>query len=87
MIQINYIGFYIFLKICLIICCTVIVGVFILWFFQRRLIYNPNVADSFSRSPAANISGLRNPKELQMKFEDITLQTSDGLTLHGWHIR
>jgi uncharacterized protein len=42
---------------------------------ERRFVYHPD--RTLTTTPAA----------LGLRYEDLTLQTSDGVRLHGWHVR
>lgn len=55
--------------------CFVIAVVYLL---QGRLIYYPNV-------PGREISAT--PSDLRMDYEDVNIEASDGVSLHGWFIR
>ena len=50
----------------------------VVYLLQGRLIYYPNL-------PERELSG--SPDDLRMEYEDVTIETSDGLSLHGWFIR
>jgi len=46
----------------------------LLYFFQSKFVYHP-------------LAEIRNtPTDYGMKFEDVQLTTSDGLSLHGWYV-
>lgn len=50
----------------------------VVYLLQGRFIYYPNV-------PERELSGT--PSDLRMDYEDVTIETSDGVSLHGWFIR
>ncbi len=50
----------------------------VVYLLQGRLIYYPNV-------PGRELSAT--PADLRMEYEDVTLETSDGVSLHGWFVR
>lgn len=48
-----------------------------LFFFQDRMVFLPNM-------PGRTLTAT--PKDAGFDFEDVTLETSDGLKLHGWYV-
>jgi alpha-beta hydrolase superfamily lysophospholipase len=48
----------------------------LVYFFQARMVFYPEVERDVSVTPAS----------VKMPFEDLHLQTSDGIRLHGWYI-
>ena len=62
---------------------TLGVGVALLYKFQDRLLYFPQIPN---RVPETNPVGLRNPGEANLKYEDVNITTPDGLKLHGWFV-
>ncbi len=50
----------------------------VVYLLQGRLIYYPNV-------PGRELSAT--PSDLRMEYEDVTIETSDGVSLHGWYVR
>lgn len=49
----------------------------LLYVFQSRLIYFPNVAAAHSEA---------RPTDIGLRYENVTFRTSDGLELHGWFV-
>lgn len=62
---------------------TLAVGVGLVYKFQDRLLYFPQIP---TRLPKDNPVGLRRPDEASLKYEDVNITTPDGLKLHGWFI-
>eukprot|EP00622_Pseudochattonella_farcimen_P004977 FR740504.1.p1 GENE.FR740504.1~~FR740504.1.p1 ORF type:complete len:336 (+),score=74.62 FR740504.1:91-1098(+) len=54
--------------------------------FQENILYMP-VIQGFT-TPASNPTGYRSPgeKEYRMDFEDVYVQSKDGLKIHGWFL-
>ena len=50
----------------------------IVYLLQGRLIYYPNV-------PERELTAT--PSEMRMDYEDVSIETSDGVSLHGWFVR
>ena len=48
----------------------------LVYLFQERLVYFPEMGREFSATPAA----------MRLAFEDVHLHTTDGETLHGWWV-
>ena len=59
---------------------------YVLWAYQESLLYQPKVFPQYTR-PQDNPPGYRSPSEQGMPFEDVYMDTSDGLRLHAWWIR
>jgi fermentation-respiration switch protein FrsA (DUF1100 family) len=57
-----------------------------LYFGQDLLIYQNNLDYAYEEYPEENQEGKRNPQEKNMSYEDITVNTEDGLKLSGWFI-
>ncbi len=55
-----------------------------LWYVQDKLIYQPN---AFGRYPKENPSGWRNPSEMGLQYEDVSIKTVDGIELRGWFVK
>mmetsp|Transcript_98256 Transcript_98256/g.204931 ORF Transcript_98256/g.204931 Transcript_98256/m.204931 type:complete len:388 (-) Transcript_98256:118-1281(-) len=66
-----------------------LVGIMILLFVgsivmrQESMLYVPCVMPGM-QIPSDNPEGYRSPADHGLKFEDVDLQTSDGLMIHGW---
>jgi len=56
-------------------------GGFLLWLLQDKLIYFPNFPDKL---PSNNPYGYRSPDEQGFEYDDVKIQTPDGVKLHGW---
>ena len=54
---------------------------------KDRVLYSPNFPDGDARFLYKNPEGYRNPGERNFAYEDVYLDTDDGLVLHGWHIK
>ena len=63
---------------------TVFAGLFLLYKFQNKIIYYPNIPNKL---PSANEIGFRHPGEANLPYEDVHVTTPDGLKLHGWFIK
>lgn len=50
---------------------------------QESMLYVPCVAPGMQR-PRDNPEGMRSPSDRGMEFEDVNLETSDGVKIHGW---
>jgi pimeloyl-ACP methyl ester carboxylesterase len=48
----------------------------LLYFFQSRLVFYPETDRAFAATPG----------QIGLPFEDLQLETSDGISLHGWFI-
>ena len=59
---------------------------YVLWAYQESLLYQPRVFPQYTR-PEDNPPGYRNPSEQGMPYEDVYMDTPDGLRLHAWWIR
>ena len=59
---------------------------YVLWAYQESLLYQPKVFPQFTR-PEDNPPGYRNPSEQGMPYEDVYMDTPDGVRLHAWWIR
>lgn len=55
-----------------------------LFFFQNKMIYLP---DHPYKLPSMNPRGYRLPSEMDLQFEDVYIDTKDGVKLHGWLIK
>jgi acetyl esterase/lipase len=62
--------------------------VFALWYLQGRLLYMPaaGAADDEKRGAAHNEEGFRSPGDYNLPFDDVKLQTRDGVALHAWFL-
>lgn len=58
-----------------------------LYFFQDKLIYQPNPMALNLPTPAHNPPKYKNPSERGMQYEDIYLTTCDGVRIHCWFIK
>ena len=59
---------------------------YVLWAYQESLLYQPRVFPQYTR-PQDNPPGYRNPAEQSMPYEDVYMDTPDGIRLHAWWIR
>lgn len=50
---------------------------------QESMLYVPCVMAGMLR-PSSNPEGLRSPADRGLEFEDVYLETADGLRIHGW---
>ncbi|EGR29902.1 pyruvate kinase, putative [Ichthyophthirius multifiliis] len=71
-----------------------------LYYFQNNILYLPgfqnypntsyiqkiyfSVIQGLPKSQDENPEGSRNPKDVNIDYEDINIQASDGIKLHGW---
>lgn len=65
----------------------------LIYFKQNNLLYMPGMHLYYSievpglpLSPADNPRGYRHPSNHRLNSLDISLNTSDGITIKGWHI-
>ena len=65
------------LKLLLVIAAGYLLVVAAVYVMQPRLLYLPNLP---SRALGAT------PRDLGLDYEDVRLQTEDGVSLHGWHV-
>jgi fermentation-respiration switch protein FrsA (DUF1100 family) len=73
------------------VCKTAMVGLILLlvilvalYFFQNKMIYMP---DQPYRYPNMNPQGYRDPSELSLDYEEVKINTSDNIKLHGWFVK
>ena len=59
---------------------------YVLWAYQESLLYQPKVFPQYSR-PQDNPPGYRHPGEHGMPYEDVWMDTEDGVKLHAWWVR
>ena len=59
---------------------------YVLWAYQESLLYQPKVFPQYTR-PQDNPPGYRNPGEHGIPYEDVWLDTEDGVRLHAWWVR
>lgn len=52
---------------------------------QESMLYVPCVMPGM-QTPSDNPEGMRSPADRQMEFEDVFLETVDGLRIHGWFL-
>ena len=64
--------------------CSVAVG--LLYVFQDKLLYHP-VLPGMERSNRHNPRGMKSPREHGIAFEDLRIETEDGLKIHAWLMR
>ncbi|CAE7558906.1 WAV2 [Symbiodinium necroappetens] len=71
---------------------AVVIVVALLLFFvvnlimrQESMLYVPCVMPGM-QTPSDNPEGMRSPADRQMKFEDVFLETVDGLRIHAWFL-
>lgn len=65
----------------------IIIGMVLLYFFQNNMLYVPNMPSAEMKFPEANPPMLRSPSEHNLDFEDVIINTSDGVKLRGWFIK
>ncbi|CAE8676559.1 unnamed protein product [Polarella glacialis] len=65
------------------IICVVIFFIVNLIMRQESMLYVPCVMAGMQK-PSDNPEGMRSPEDKGLKFEDVYLQTGDGLRIHGW---
>mmetsp|Transcript_13224 Transcript_13224/g.20960 ORF Transcript_13224/g.20960 Transcript_13224/m.20960 type:complete len:325 (-) Transcript_13224:129-1103(-) len=63
-------------------------ALFVLWWNQEFLLYQPTFTSSHEegRQTPFNPKGIRTPTEMGLPFEDVYLETEDGVTINGWLI-
>ena len=71
----------------LIIVILLLLSIVALYFGQDLLIYQNNFKHVYDRYPEDNPQGLKNPKDKNMNYEEITITTEDNVRLAGWFIR
>ena len=59
---------------------------YVLWAYQESLLYQPKVFPQYTR-PQDNPPGYRHPAEHGMPYEDVWMDTEDGVRLHAWWVR
>ena len=64
--------------------CSVAVG--LLYVFQEKLLYHP-VVPGLERSNRHNPRGMKSPREHGIPFEDLRIETEDGIRIHAWLMR
>lgn len=52
---------------------------------QENMLYVPDPWGNM-KTPDENPKGFKNPKELNMEYEEVFVETADGLKIHGWWI-
>eukprot|EP00928_Gymnodinium_smaydae_P075637 TRINITY_DN58647_c0_g1_i1.p1 TRINITY_DN58647_c0_g1~~TRINITY_DN58647_c0_g1_i1.p1 ORF type:complete len:341 (+),score=58.89 TRINITY_DN58647_c0_g1_i1:127-1149(+) len=72
------------------ICLALMLGMVILFLVniitrQESMLYVPCVMPGM-QTPNDNPEGMRSPKDKGMDFEDVYLETADGVRIHGWFI-
>ena len=65
------------LKLILVIAACYGLLVIVVYFMQGRMLYLPNV-------PGRTLT--MTPADMGMDYEDVSIKTADGVTLHGWFI-
>jgi len=68
----------------------VVVGVFVFFIVnlitrQESMLYVPCVMPGM-QTPSDNPEGMRSPADKDLAFEDVFLETTDGLRIHGWFL-
>lgn len=58
---------------------------FMIYHFQEKLVYLNNIFPQF-KTPQQNPAGFRSPQEKGLNYEDVYINTPDGLRLHAWFI-
>ncbi len=65
----------------------------LIYFNQNKLLYMPGtiffnlVVPGLSKSSSQNPMGYRHPSERNLESVDLSLNTSDGVIIRGWHIK
>lgn len=61
---------------------------FVVWWNQEFILYQPTFQATHSegRQTPSNPEGYRTPGEMGLPFEDVYVQTDDGVCVHGWLI-
>jgi abhydrolase domain-containing protein 13 len=57
-----------------------------LWESQERLLFHPTIPGISSRVPSSNPKPFDSPLSLQLRHNDVLIQTCDGNTIHGWFV-
>jgi len=65
------------LKFILVIIASYVLLIAVVYLMQGRMLYLPNVAGR-----ALTMT----PKDAGMDYQDVSIDTADGVTLHGWFI-
>jgi len=67
----------------------VAMALFVVWWNQEFILYQPTITSSHTegRQTPFNPRGLRTPAEMGLPFEDVYLDTADGVTVNGWLIQ
>lgn len=63
------------------------IALILMYFFQDRMLYIPNVPTPETKYPENNPPTFRSPSEHMLDFEDVVVETSDGYKLRGWFIK
>lgn len=58
-----------------------------LYFFQEKMLYNPDLPTKETKFPECNPRTFRDPGERNMPYENVYIQTEDGCRLHGWFVK
>ncbi|EAK89191.1 conserved expressed protein [Cryptosporidium parvum Iowa II] len=74
----------IFGKIILLIVSIILLLGLLVWIFQEKLLFFPNI--NGKRDLASNFPGYRHPNENKMNSEDVVLTTDDNVKLYCWFI-
>jgi len=75
------------LKIAMYAAFFVVLLLVMVYLMQNRMLYIPDAPSQAMRFPENNPKTYRNPAERNMLYEDVVIQTKDGLSLHGWFIK
>lgn len=75
-----YNGSLLFAGVIIILCIS-------LYFFQDKMIYQPNPITINLPTPDLNPEGYRNPQERGIPYEDVYLTTEDNLVIHCWLLK
>jgi fermentation-respiration switch protein FrsA (DUF1100 family) len=67
------------------LCFAALGFVFLLYKNQETLLYQPKIHPQYT-TPSQNPVGFRNPMEHGMDYEDVYLNTKDGIRLHAWWV-
>ncbi|OMJ93573.1 hypothetical protein SteCoe_3408 [Stentor coeruleus] len=59
----------------------------VLYFYQDKMIYQPNPVMINLPTPDLNPEGYRNPGERGIPYQDEFIQTSDGFRIHAWFMK
>ena len=58
-----------------------------LYYYQDRMLYVTNMPSPQMKYPEMNPKMFKSPSEYDLDFEEVSIETSDFIKLHGWFIK